>query len=201
MAKPIILKHAGAVSTFDHSKVDRKKVYGKKVRMSLDPTGEVCASADLPDDGWMLVRRGMAAQGYFDEAGKYLSSRDLKGLDADGSALAPVPSTLGVEQPLEGPIGSEVLLDLKVSSIYALTPLEVSDALSSALDGGKLFRFSFNYRTDYQAEVGVLLKNKVGVFALVGLPVESDWCELDQPQPVIRFDEEEDSDDLDFDMF
>jgi hypothetical protein len=201
VAKPIILNHGGAVSTFDHSKVDRKKIYGKKVRMSLDPTGEVCASADLPDDGWMLVRRGMAAQGYFDDAGRFLSSRDLKGLDEDGNVLASVSSTLGVEQSLEGPIEPEELLDLKVSSIYALTPLELSDALSSALDGGKLFRFSFNYRTDFQAEVGVLLKNKIGVFALVGMPVESDWCELDQPQPVISFEEEEDSDDLDFDMF
>ena len=201
MAKPIILNHGGAVSKFDLSKVDRKKVYGKKVRMNLDPTGEVCASAELPDDGWMLVRRGMAAQGYFDAAGKFLSSRDLKGLDTDGNALPLVASTLGAEQPLEGPIAPEELLDLKVSSIYALTALEISDALSSALDGGKIFRFSFNYRADYRAEVGVLLKNKAGIFALIGVPTESDWCELDQPQPVISFEEEEDSDDLDFDMF
>ena len=73
--------------------------------------------------------------------------------------------------------------------------------VDSALDGGKIFRFSFNYRADYRAEVGVLLKNKAGIFALIGVPTESDWCELDQPQPVISFEEEEDSDDLDFDMF
>ena len=71
MAKPIILSHGGAVSKFDFSKIDRKKIYGKKTRMNLDPSGEVCARADLPDDGWMLVKRGMSAQGYFDEAGAF----------------------------------------------------------------------------------------------------------------------------------
>ena len=200
MAKPIILNHQGFLSTFDHRKVDRSKIYGKKVRMHLDPSGESCASAELPDDGWMIVRRGMSAQGYFDESGRFLSSRDLTGLDSEGHALPSVPSTLGADQILEGPIAPEALLDLKVSSIYALTPLELSDALRTELESGKLFRFAFNYRTDYRAEVGVILKNQAGLFALVGQPVESDWCELDQPQPVLSFDED-DSDDLDFDMF
>ncbi len=201
MAKPIVLNHGGAVSQFDFSKVDRKKLYGRRVRMNLDPAGERCANADLTDDGWRLIRRGMASQGYFDQDGNYLSSRDLVGLDADGNPLERVGSTLGTETALEGPIAPEVLLDMKISSVYALDALEVDAALQQALEAGQIFRFAFNYRSDFLAECAVLLQNGEGVFALVGQPTESEWCELDQPPPPPVFEEEEEDDDLDFEMF
>lgn len=201
MAKTIIVESEGVTSHFDFSKVDRKKLYGRRVRMNLDPAGAPCARAELTDDGWMLIRSGMASQGYFSESGDYLSSRDLVGLSDDDSPLEPVPSTLGVSTPLEGPIEPEALLDMRINSVYALEPLELAPGLQEQLEAGKLFRFAFNYRSDYQAEIGVLLQNREGVFVLVGQPAESEWCALDQAPPPAVFEDDEADDDLDFEMF
>jgi len=201
MAKPIVLNHKSTISKMDVSKVDRKKLYGRRVRMNIDPSGETCERANLTDDGWILVRRGMASQGYFDAEGTYISSRELIGLSVDGSPLERVSGTLGVETPLEGPVKPDVLLDMKISSVYALDIIELDPALQQALNAGQIFKFAFNYRSDFLSETAILLQNKEGIFALVGQPTNSEWSELDQPPPPPVFEEEEDDDELDFEMF
>ena len=84
MAKPIIVTLGGVESRFDHEKLDRAKLYGKRQRQVLDPGGQRCEKAELTRDGTLLVRSGMTAQGYFDEGGAWIPNRDLVGLDRGG---------------------------------------------------------------------------------------------------------------------
>ena len=81
-----------------------------------------------------------------------------------------------------------------------LEAAELDGALEKQLEEGSIFTFPLNYRADYRAETAFLLKNGEGYFCVVGVPTVSEWCEQEKPA-VVKQEEEEDSDDLDFDMF
>lgn len=200
VAKSIVVTLGGVESSFGLEKLDRAKLYGRRERRPLDPEGRRCERAELTRDGALLVRAGMTAQGYFDEAGAWIPNRDLVGLDREGKPLPQVPSTLGVAQPLEGPIAPESVLDLAVRTVYVLDPEQLDPALAEQLKGGAAFRFAFNYRADYQAETGILVANDTGFFALVGRVTTPTWASLELPAPA-SFDAAEDDDELDFEMF
>lgn len=200
MAKSIVVSFAGTVSSFGLDKLDRAKLYGRRERRPLDPEGRRCERAELTRDGALLVRSGMTAQGYFDDAGTWIPNRDLVGLDRDGAPLPQQPSTLGVAQALEGPVPPEAVLDLAVRTVYVLDPEQLDPALAEALRGGAAFRFAFNYRADYQAETAVLVANETGYFALVGRPIAPAWASLELVAAP-SFDGTDDDDELDFEMF
>lgn len=202
MAKPIVLTYQGKESSFAHTKLDRTKLYGKRQRVPLDQTGERCERAELTRDGSLVIRSKMTAQGYFDEQDCWVPNARLVGLDAEGQVVEKVGSTLGVAQALEGPVDPAQVLELGLRSVYQLDPDAVEAELSDALDRGEIFRFRFNYRADYNAETAFLLANDNGVFALIGNPTQSEWCEFEAVAPV-AFDEadDEEDDDLDFEMF
>lgn len=200
MAKPIIVTWGGVQSSFDHEKLDRAKLYGKRQRQILDPYEQRCERAELSRDGTLLIRSGMTAQGYFDEGGAWVPNGDLVGLDADGNPLPRVPSTLGEPQELTGPVDPGELLDLSVRSVYTLDPNGLDPKLEAELRGGKVFRFPFCYRGGYDTELAYLVCNGGAFFALVGSPAVSEWCEL---QTTVSDDPggDDDGDELDFEMF
>lgn len=200
MAKPIVLTHGGTTSSFDFSKITRAQIYGRKRRVPLAPDGEACTRVSLTFEGSLLLRSGMSAQGYFDGEGEWIPSKELVGMDAEGKEVAFVPSTLAEPQALEGPHPAEKLLDLQVESVYALEAIEVGDDLASALGGGEVFSFPFNYRGDYQMEQAFLVGNDEGYFALVGQIAEPEWSALDVIAPPDFDEESDDDDDIDFEM-
>lgn len=200
MAKPIVVQWKGVQSSFKLEKLDRQKLYGKRQRQVLDPSGERCERAELSRDGSLLIRSGMSAQGYFDGEGQWIPNRELVGLDAEGNPVPLVNSTLGAEQPLAGPVNPTELLDLAVRAVYVLRPETLDPDLQKRLLAGEIFRFNFNYRADYEAETAFLVGNKSGFFALVGSPAPSSWCELEAVAQE-TFDEGESDDELDFEMF
>lgn len=197
MAKPIVVRYQGGTSTFDHHKVDRPKIYGRKVRLPLDPDGQPCERALLTDDGALVLRAGMVGQGYFDGAGEWIPTGDLLGLDGQGEPLHIVPSTLGVPQELE-PVEPWEALDFQVRSVHVITPETLDPALDGALARGEIFRFPFNYGADYHAETALLVRNDEGTFCLVGVPLLPAWAE---PNDVPVYEEPADLGDLDFEMF
>ena len=201
MAKPIIIESQGKVSQFDFAKLSRSKLYGRRQRVALDPSGERCKRAALTADGSLLIQSGMTAQGYFDESDTWVPNRELVGLDGSGQPMEKQPSTLGECQPLEGPVPPSDLSDLRVDAIYQLEPIEVDPGLQQQLDGGQIFRFTFNYRADYRPETAFLVANKTGTYALVGQPALPEWCELAQVPPPVVEEEDPFADDLDFEMF
>lgn len=202
MAKSIIVSLAGASSSFALEKLDRSKLYGRRERRHLDPTGERCEKAELTRDGALLVRAGMTAQGYFDDDGTWIPSRELVGLDRGGAPLSPAPSTLGVSQELRGPLSPEEVLDVAVRAVYRLEPEQIDAALAESLRAGDAFGFTFNYRADFQAETAILVANEHGMFALVGQPTTPSWSSLTTTiAPTFVVDDEEAEGDLDFEMF
>ncbi len=203
MARQIVVSGPeGTQSTFDFAKVERSRLYGRRLRVALDPDGQPCVKAALTTDGSLMIKSGMTAQGYFDDEGVWVPNRELVGLDEDGRALQRVESTLGVEQPLKGPVAPERVLDLRISSVYELSPVDVAPELVLALRSGDVFEFQFNYRADYKAETALLLANTEGdLFALVGRPTEPIWHDPQETLSPYGELEDEDADDLDFEMF
>ncbi len=201
MAKAIVVDREGAVSSFDFSKVSRTKLYGKRQRMALDPSGRRCTRAALTADGSLLLRAGMTAQGYFDGDGTWVPNKELVGLDEDGGVLESLPSTLGNAQTLVGPVPPQELLDLRVAAVYALEPTDVDAALQADLDAGQIFRFPFVYRGGHTAQTGFLVANDEGAFAIVGAQTTPEWCTLDAVLPPDFEDDDAFADDLDFEMF
>ncbi len=198
MARPIVVSLNGVPSSFEFEKLDRSKLYGSRKRQVLGPDGLPCQRAELVAEGDVLVRSGMTAQGYFDEKGYWYETKELKGIGVDDQPVEKVESTLGVEQALEGPISATEALDLAVDVVYALEPTEVAPELLQSLQGGDIYRFSFSYRGGWQASTALLVSNDEGLFALVGHKREPIWCSLNEaPPPAV----EEESDELDFEMF
>ena len=110
----------------------------------MDPKGHECQRASLMDDGSLILRSGMTAQGYFTEKDKWVPSKDLIGLDLDGKPIQITPSTLGVATQMEEQVELESLMDLCVDSIYLLEPIDLAEKTESFLESGGVFRFSFN---------------------------------------------------------
>lgn len=198
MAKPIVVSHRGIVSSFQLSKLERQKLYGARRRIPVDGAGEPCSRAALTEDGAVLITAGMTAQGWFDPAGRQVESREIGARDGEGNPLEPVPSTLGEQQQLEGPVPATEVLDLSLTAIYRLEPESLDEGLAASLQEGSIWRFSFNYRPDYRAESAYLLANDEGIFALVGVPAASCFLEPNALPP--PEDDDESDDDLDFEM-
>ena len=200
MAKPISISFQGKISNFEHVKLERSKLYGRRKRVTYDPKGGECSRISLSEDGTLLIRPGMTAQGYFNGNNKWIPNKELVGLDDSDKPLELVPSTLGEPQEVSEACKHQELLDIKPTTVYMLDATVLDGALETQLDEGSIFSFPFNYRADYRAEKAFLLKNSEGYFCVVGVPTVSEWCEQEKPA-VEKHEEEEDSDDLDFDMF
>lgn len=205
MGRALVLSYEGQTSRFAFQKVDRKKLYGVRKRIPMDPDGRPARRGSLTYDGSLVLQSGMTAQGYFDEQGLWWPSKELVGLDAEGEPVERHDSTLGKEVALEGPLSPTGLLDLRIQSVYALEPEEegaLDEGLKAALDAGQVFRFPFVYRAGYKSDEAWLVANDTGTYALVGRPTDAPWSELTRAVDPTDLDDEDDLDDeLDFEMF
>ena len=200
MAATINVVLDGHEAVFTFSPVDRAAIYGKRRRLALDESGQPCSKASLLDDGSMLLRSGMTAQGYFLPDGTWVPQGELEAIGADGSPAERVPSTLGEAQVLSAATAEEVL-DLHVQTVYALEPESISDSLAQDLKAGSLYSFAFNYRPDYRAETAILLANDEGYWALIGNAASGEWQALATVTAVTEASDDTGDDDLDFEMF
>lgn len=202
MAKAIVVEHRGGVSSFAFHKIDRSRLYGRRRRVALDPASQPCTRASLTtDDASLLLRPGMTAQGYFDEELRWIPSKELVGIDAEGEPLEVQPSTLGEPVALGDPVDPTELLDVRVQAVYLLSPEEFADELKAELLAGKIFRFPFNYRPGWDRGEAFLVANEKGdLFALSGQSWKPDWA---SPNALLEpLGEDEDfGDELDFEMF
>ena len=199
MGRGIVVNFNGEASEFDISKVDRDKLYGRKVRMVVDDQGRKCEPALLTRDGSAVAPPGCVSLLYVDDKFEVIERSALKAVDLEGKPVPIVKSTLGVEQPLKGPVDATRVLECQVVSVYTLAPSKLGDALKAGLDGGGIYETAFNYRDDYHAETAFLLKNEAGYFALIcdELGLEYLQRQATAQAPVAEADEG-DGDDLDF---
>ncbi|MEM1182229.1 MAG: hypothetical protein AAGM22_28025 [Acidobacteriota bacterium] len=200
MARSIVVDFQGEPSSFAFRKVDRSRLYGTRKRVALDPSGATCERAALTEDGSLILRQGMTAQGYFDGGGRWIPQKELVGIDADGAVLEQRPSTLGQAVPLEGPVPVSELLDVRTQSIYALEAEDVSELLRGRLLAGDVFRLPFVYRTSWEPGWAWLVANMDGeIYAVLGAQTSPMWCEPHRLPDVVDDDDLEDE--LDFEMF
>ena len=198
MAKSLLVRLGGEVSSFGLSRLDRDKLYGFKERQVVDPDGKRCSSAYLSADGAALVPGGGLAMLYVDESFATIERSSLRAVDAEGADLTSLPATLGSEQDLEGPVPPQRVLDCDIHTVYLLQEESLGTDLAAALAAGKIFRAPFNARDDYQRQSAFLVRNDHGIFALVGAPRGHDFVRRDAV-PTAAADEGDDlADDLDF---
>lgn len=200
MAKPLLINFNSSSVSFELSKLDRTKLYGSRKRLVLDEHGQSCSRAALLDNGAVLIRSGMTAQGYFTETGRWIPNKQLVGIDGNGNPVNPISSTLGVEQALEGPVASTELLDLEISAVYTLAANTMPEALQKSLSSGDMYRIPFSYSNGYHLDMAIILGNDDGIFLAVGNPAASEWVSLENTLASDDDDAPVD-DDLDFDMF
>ncbi len=199
MAKSIILNKNYSTSIFQLKKIERKKLYGYKKRLAVDENNNECKRGSLTEDGQILIKSGMTSQGWFIDGGKQIESDEIGAIDENNNELELIPSTLGINQDLEGPSDPKDLLDLSITNVYSIIPDQISDDLKSSLEKGEIWKFNFNFRSDYRMENAYILKNESGYFAIVGIPFNIKMLIPNEAPPE---DEDEDmNDEIDFEMF
>ena len=163
MAREILLNLNKKKSTFEISKIDRKKLYGFKKRLFLDDKGEECSKANLEEETGIVFVNSDISSCYLDHKGNYIEKSDLEAINENGKKVKKEDSTIGKEVNLNS-ITTEDALNLKVNSVYHLEPKEFDKNLKSKLDKGEVFSFPFNYYADFKLEDGIILKSEKEYF-------------------------------------
>jgi hypothetical protein len=200
MAKTINIAYKGESAVFAYKPIDRGVLYGKRRRVPFDADGNECAKASLLEDGSLLIRSGMTAQGYFTPDKVWVAQGDLEAINPDGSTPELFPATIGevVEATQLSPVEA---LNLRFGTTYALEPEVLSEGIKKELDSGVVLTFPFNPRADYEVETGVLVGNENGYFALIGQKNQYEFVGLASVVSVAEEANSDTSDDLDFEMF
>jgi len=200
MAKTINISYKGESAVFGYKPIDRGVLYGKRRRVPFDGEGNECAKASLLEDGSLLIKSGMTAQGYFTPDKVWVAQGDLEAINPDGSTPELFPATIGevVEATQLSPVEA---LNLRFGTTYALEPEVLSEGIKKELDSGVVLTFPFNPRADYEVETGVLVGNENGYFALIGQKNHYEFVGLASVVSVAEEANSDTSDDLDFEMF
>ena len=198
MAREIFLNLNKKKSSFEISKIDRKKLYGFKKRMFLDEKNKECSKANLEEETGIVFVNSDISSCYLDHKGNYIEKSDLEAINENGKKVKKEDSTIGKEVNLNS-ITTEDALNLKVNSVYHLEPKEFDKNLKLKLDNGEVFSFPFNYYADFKLENGIILKSEKEYFALIGRKTSCHWVgenSDDLPEDVEEFEDN----DLDFEM-
>lgn len=200
MAKTINISYKGESAVFGYKPIDRGVLYGKRRRVPFDADGNECAKASLLEDGSLLIKSGMTAQGYFTPDKVWVAQGDLEAINPDGTTPELFPATIGevVEATQFSPVEA---LNLRFGTTYALEPEVLSEGIKKELDSGVVLTFPFNPRADYEVETGVLVGNENGYFALIGQKNQYEFVGLASVVSVAEEANSDTSDDLDFEMF
>ena len=198
MAREILLNLNKKKSSFEISKIDRKKLYGFKKRLFIDEKGKECSKANLEEETGIVFVNSDISSCYLDYKGNYLEKKDLEAINENGKKVTKKESTIGKEVNLQS-ISIEDALNLKVNSVYILEPKNFDKDLKSKLDKGEIFSFPFNYYADFKLEDAIILKSEKEYFALIGRKTSCHWIgenSDDLPEEVEEFED----DDLSFEM-
>jgi len=169
MAKAIQFNAGKLTFAASLTKVDRDKVYGYIEDKVNDIKGNPCTMGSLLDDGKTIILNGATANKTVDASFNELDKKKLKVVYQDGKDAVLVPSSYDGEVLLTL-TSLDDLFNLEVTSVYQLDfeddlqKKSVSDFLAS----GKVARFLFNYRADYEGADAILIANTNGIFALTG---------------------------------
>jgi hypothetical protein len=181
------------------TKVDRKKVYGWVETKYTDDKNNPCNFLTLLDDGKTMVGSGGMGLKSIDETGNEIDKSTLVARYADGSEATLFPSVFEGENELSTEKTLEDYLSMDVKSVYQLN-VAGNTKIFDALKTHTVLYFSFNYRANYDPDDAFILAQNENLFVVVGKINEFVYAELKLPAVLID-DEEEDSDEIDFNMF
>jgi hypothetical protein len=154
----------------------------------------------LLEDGSLLIKSGMTAQGYFTPDKVWVPQGDLEAINPDGSTPELFPATVG-EEVVATELSPIDALNIRFGTTYALEAETLSEGIKKELDSGVILTFPFNPRADYEVETGILVGNDNGYFALIGQKAEYEFVGLASVVSVTEEANSDTSDDLDFEMF
>ena len=200
MAKTINISYKGESAVFGYKPIDRGVLYGKRRRVPFDGEGNECVKASLLEDGSLLIKSGMTAQGYFTPDKVWVPQGDLEAINPDGSTPELFPATVG-EEVVATELSPIDALNIRFGTTYALEAETLSEGIKKELDSGVILTFPFNPRADYEVETGVLVGNENGYFALIGQKNQYEFVGLASVVSVAEEANSDTSDDLDFEMF
>lgn len=200
MARSLTFTLGGQSYAASVANLDRKKLYGFRKRQVLDDKDQACKLGQLCEDGQTLIGPGGVALAYLDTDGEWVERASMRAVDADGAPLPLIPSSYDAPIVLTEKLTLDELAAITVKDVFQLTPEEGSGIRDAV--GEDCYRFVYNYRADYAANVAVLLNTPEGLFALVGEEAPYLFVGLEAQAQVTPEDEAEDlgDDDLDFGM-
>lgn len=194
----IVLALDEEVSTFEPTKLEREKLYGKKSRLVVDAEGRACETAWLLADGSAVVGTGGTAHVYVDDGWTAFEPEERVQVGLDGAPVTKLASTLGVAQRLTR-VAPATVLEITATTIYLLDGEELGPNLAGALRDGAIFEAPFLYRDGVEYERAFLLQNDQSIFAIIGRDHGFPMLER-EALPIDVADGDEDADDLDFSM-
>ena len=167
------LKFAAALT-----KIDRDKIYGFIEVKVNDDKGNPCTMGSLLDDGRTLVLNGATALKTVDSKYNELDKKTLKVVYQDGTDAVLVASSYEGEVKLLE-CSMDDLFNLEISSVYQLDieNAEQKKMVTNFLADGKVARFVFNYRADYEGADAIIISNANGIFALTGRIIDFPYLE------------------------
>ena len=132
----------------------------------------------LLDDGRTLVLNGATALKTVDASFNELDKKELKVVYQDGKDAVLVPSSYEGEVSLTEATLDD-LFNLEITSVYQLDFEDAAQkkSVSDYLADGKVARFVFNYRSDYEGADAILIANADGIFALTGRIIDFPFLE------------------------
>ncbi|MDF1815194.1 MAG: hypothetical protein P1V20_23540 [Verrucomicrobiales bacterium] len=188
------------------SKVDRSKLYGYAKTEILDDEGRLCKMATLASDGRTLIPAGGVALAYISPTGAWRDKKELEAVDMNGNTITGVTSTFKEVVHLEEESTVENFLDHNIRMVYELSPEEEASfpqGLVSELKSGRIFTFPFSYRGGLTADTAFVIEGAdETIWMLIGKKTDINFISYEQAKGVAEPDEEEeDEEDLDFNMF
>lgn len=178
MAKAIQFNAGKLTFAASLTKVDRDKVYGFIEVKVNDDKGNPCTMGSILDDGKTLILNGSTANKTVDASFNELDKKELKVVYQDGKDAVLVPSSYEGEVLLTE-TSLDDLFNLEITSVYQLDFEDASQkkSVSDYLADGKVARFVFNYRADYEGADAILIANADGIFALTGRIIDFPYLE------------------------
>jgi len=204
MAKQLIFHTNQQDNPCDILRLDRKKLYGSKEIVAIDPDGNECVRMDIDETGSFIIPKGGKALGNIGENGKWVEKSDLKAVDRAGQPAKFIPSSFDAPIQLDTTVDIETYLEHVIDAVYIIKPADniKADLIKSIRSVDGLFSFSFNYRAGYQAKNAFLIETKEVLYMLVGTPCEFDFIGLEQISDLNVNDADDEDfsieDDLDF---
>jgi len=199
VSKAIEVVFQGTVARIALERVGRDRLYRSTRRIGVDSNGRECATALLTRDGRHVLGPGCTGGLYLDQSGDVVTNEDLVPVDVEGTALEKLLPTVGSPQELSGPVPVEAILEYVVNDVYQIDDSDLDNTLAASLAKGDIYQMPFRPRASFKDTQAFMLANEHGVFLLVAQPARFEFVGQDS-QAISEEDEEEEHDNLDFEM-